>query len=414
MIPSPSSTVTPRDLLLEFYQLALTAVAGDGAVRGALGEDPAPERFRHLLAVGKAAAAMTRGALEVLGDRFRDALVVTKHGHGDPGLAADPRVYQLEAGHPVPDAASLAAGAAVLEYLEALPPGEPLLVLLSGGASAVLEAPAPGVDGELLLAANRWLLGSGLPIHPVNRVRRGLSRLKGGRMAATLGGRETLVLAVSDVPGDRLESIGSGPLVAAVDPPGWDDLDLPPWLRAALDHAPPPPDPAAFQAIRHRLVASNRTARAAVAAAARNRGLPVTVHEVLLEGDAATSGARVVADPRPGLQIWGGETTVRLPPVPGRGGRCQHLALAAALALDGRRDCWCLAAGTDGSDGPGEDAGALVDGDTVTRGRDAGRDPRVDLAAADAGTFLAASGDLVSTGPTGTNVMDLVLVFSAP
>jgi hydroxypyruvate reductase len=165
--------------------------------------------------------------------------------------------------------------------------------------------------------------------------------------------------------------------------------------------------------VRVALVATLDDARRAAADAARHLGLGARVHPELVAGEAVAAGARLAQALRqaaPGeVQIWGGETTVRLPPVPGRGGRCQTLALAAARALAGCDDVWLLAAGTDGSDGPGDDAGALVDGGTTARAALHGIDAAQALAAADAGTLLEASGDLMQTGPTGTNVMDLVL-----
>jgi hydroxypyruvate reductase len=258
-----------------------------------------------------------------------------------------------------------------------------------------------------------WLLASGLDIVHCNRVRRTLSQIKGGRLAALLFPRRVWVLAISDVPGDDPAVIGSGPL--ARDTAGADlPVDgLPPFIRKLLQHAPPPPAPGVFAGVETHIVATLAMAKRAAAQAARAAGYAVAEHAGFVAGDAVATGRRLaqaVRDADPGcVQVWGGETTVHLPRHPGRGGRNQSLALAAALELRGQPSAWLLAAGSDGSDGPGDDAGALVDGGSVQRAALHGFDASACLTRADAGSALAASGDLLSTGPTGTNVMDIML-----
>jgi glycerate 2-kinase len=399
----------PRSLLRGALEAGLAAVGGRRVVAGWLAAHPLSAGTR-LLALGKAAGAMAEGALEEAGGALDEALVVSKHGHPLPPLGRLPG-RTLSAGHPVPDADSLAAGQAVLDLLARAPAGAPFLVLLSGGASALVEASAPGVTLDTLLRVNRYLLGSGLPIDAVNRVRQRLSRLKGGRLGALLAGHPTRVLAISDVPGDDPRLIASGPFTA----PAADPLPpLPGWLEALCAEAPPAPTPAELAHVELHLVARLEDALAAAAQYGEDLGLATHRHRQPLAGDAAERGlalGRALRSAAPGLHLWGGETTVTLPEHPGRGGRNQHLALAAAMALEGSTDLCLLAAGSDGSDGPTADAGALVDGGTLARGRAGGLDPAACLAAADAGRFLDASGDLVTTGPTGTNVMDLVLAY---
>ncbi len=361
-----------------------------------------------VIALGKAACSMARGALDVLAERIARAYVVTKDGY-DESLPWP----CYTAGHPLPDERSLAAGTGLIEFIAALPQDAEVLVLLSGGASALVESTVPGVDLAQLRAANEWLLASGLDIAQCNRVRKSLSLIKGGRLAAFLAPRPVLCLAISDVPGDDPAIIASGPLVEDTQPSDADIPGLPDFLRQSLQHPPPRPDRNVFRAVRVDIIATLDQAKTAAATAARQLGYHVILHPTLVTGDAAAAGERLaqqlrVAEPRD-LHIWGGETTVRLPPSPGRGGRNQHLALAAALSLQGCPDVLLLAAATDGSDGPGEDAGALVDGESVARGALHGVDGLAALAAADAGTLLAASGDLIATGPTGTNVMDIML-----
>ncbi len=402
-------SVDPRQQLLALFQAALAAVNGRVRVRDVLHAHSLSGPV-YLIAMGKAACVMAQGAHEALGGNIRDALVVTKHGHGE--LLPWP---VLETGHPLPDAASLAAGGRLIEFVAAIPNDAQVLVLLSGGASALVEALPPGLGLAQLRDVNHWLLSAGLDIHAMNAIRKRLSLIKGGRLAQLLYPRKVLCLAISDVPGDDLRSIGSGPLVADEESAVPDVSGAPEALQVALAQAPPLPrsGDACFRNIEFRIVATLADAKRAATEAARKLGYRVVVHPEFIEGDAVETGARLareLLESEPGVvQVWGGETTVRLPHQPGRGGRNQSLALSAALALRDHRNAWFLAAGTDGSDGPTEDAGALVDGETVARGELHGLKADKSLAAADAGTFLEASGDLIHTGPTGTNVMDLML-----
>jgi hydroxypyruvate reductase len=396
----------PRHLLLEAYRSALVAVGGRDRVCRRLEGANFPDGV-YVVALGKAACAMAEGAHDALGGQIRDALVITKRGY------AQPLPWPvLEAGHPRPDAGSIDAGHALLAFIDRLPEAAEMLVLLSGGASALAEVLPDGVDLDALQRVNDWLLGSGLDIAAMNRIRKRLSLIKGGRLAQRLAPRRTLCLAISDVPGDDPRAIGSGPLTAD-DSPG--EVALPPWLAELLRAAPslPARGDACFERVSYEIIAGNRAAVAAAVAAVERLGMAAVAEPEFITGDAATVGARLAqslhAAAPATVHVWGGETTVRLPPRPGRGGRCQQLALAAALGLNGSTDIWLLAAGTDGSDGPTEDAGALVDGGTVARGALSGMEAGAALRAADAGSFLEASGDLVQTGPTGTNVMDLML-----
>jgi hydroxypyruvate reductase len=398
-----------RRQLLQIFQAAVDAVNGRTRVRAYL-ERQALAAPVYLIAAGKAACAMARGAQEVLGPGIVDALIVTKDGHAEtlPWPV-------LEAGHPVPDERSLAAGAALLRFVHALPLDARVLALWSGGASALVECLPPGVGLEQLRGINDWLLGQDLDIVEMNRLRKRLSLIKGGRLAALLAPRAVLCLAISDVPGDHPRHIGSGPLVSDESPTTTPRAVLPEFVRAALDAAPPMPraDDPCFANVRVEIVACLDDAKEAARAAAARDGFPVRVEGEFVAGDAVQAGARLaqaLLQERAGVvHVWGGETTVRLPPRPGRGGRNQSLALAAAHQLAGHGDAFFLAAGTDGTDGPTPDAGALVDGATIERGVAQGLDARTALARADAGTFLAASGDLIHTGATGTNVMDLML-----
>ena len=399
-----------RQQLLEIFRTAVSAVGGQACVSEYLRRH-SPANPIFLIAFGKAACAMARGAHETLGDRILGGLVITKRGSSEPLPWP-----VLEAGHPMPDESSLKAGERLIEFVKSIPQDAQVLVLLSGGASALVEALPSGLGLAQLRELNRWLLGAGLDIHAMNAIRKRISLLKGGRLAQLLYPRKVLCLAISDVSGDDPRSIGSGPLVVE---PEADTPQLsagaPEWLRTALQQAPPLPRPndACFRSVEFKIIARLDDAKRAAAETARKLGYKVKSHAEFIEGDAVETGeqlARGLLESEPGVvQMWGGETTVRLPPNPGRGGRNQSLALSAARVLKGRENVWLLSAGTDGSDGPTEDAGALVDGATVARGKLHGLDADVALAKADAGTFLEASGDLIHTGPTGTNVMDLML-----
>ncbi len=364
---------TLPDTLRQIWQAGVAAVRGGPAVAAALAGVDRPDA---IVAVGKAAADMAAAAA----DRYPGVpvLVVTKHGHGSADLPADATV--IEASHPMPDATSLAAGRALLDRVSAMPAGSHLLLLVSGGASALAEVPRDGVDLARLAAMNARLLASGLDIHAMNAERRRMSRIKGGGLLAAFGGAQATVLAISDVQGDDVGVIGSG---IGLVPPG-----------------------AAF-ASETRVVGSNRVARAAAAAEAARLGVVVLGDAEALYGDV-TAAAEVIAaalDGRPGLWIWGGEPTVVLPPDPGRGGRNQALAALVAERIAGRAGLAVLVAGTDGSDGPTAAAGGLVDGATWN---DSGA---AALVRADAGTWLETRGALFVTGPTGTNVMDLALAL---
>ncbi|MDX5374506.1 MAG: DUF4147 domain-containing protein [Gammaproteobacteria bacterium] len=395
----------PRDDLLAIFAAALAAVNGEAAVVRALADTPLAGRWR-VVAVGKAAAAMWRGARQSLGERLAAGLVITKSGHAE-GLTTGPGIEVIESDHPVPGAQSLAAGRRLLAFLGDAPPDARFLFLISGGASSLVEVLPEGLDAGWLARLNTWLLGSGLEIAAVNAVRRRASRIKGGGLLSWLAGREACCLLISDVPGDDPAVIGSGLLV----PGGPSPLPecLPDWIRDGL---PPPRRPDAASPVDCRIVADRRRALAAAATEAAARGYPVYRHETFLAGEAQAVGGRLAETLRQGpagVHLWAGETTVRLPARPGRGGRNQHLALAAAQRLAGEAGIWLLAVGTDGSDGPTGDAGALVDGQSMARMMLDGCDPVAALAGADAGPCLEAAGDLIRTGPTGTNVMDLVI-----
>lgn len=400
-----------REALTAIHAAAIAAVEGRAAVRHSLAEAPLDHEPWHVVALGKAAMAMAHGAADALGDQIVRALAITRVGYADSTLTERMPVQILTAPHPVPDARSLAAGEALVRFLDEAGDEARFLFLISGGSSSLVERLAGDADADALAELNQSLLAGGLDIGRMNRIRKAVSTIKGGRLANWLRGRRAEVLLISDVPGDDPAVIGSGLLAGDAAPIGQAEAAslLPQGLQLA--EPPPSPDDSRLATVFSRIVASNQLAMRAAAKAAREMGYAVRCSDAFLQGEATLLGAElaeaVLAGPS-GMTIWGGEPTVTLPERPGRGGRMQALALSAAQKL-ANTDALMLAAGTDGADGPGEDAGALVDGGTLERGANGGLDARECLVAADAGRFLAASGDLIQTGATGTNVMDLVI-----
>lgn len=386
-----------------------------------------PRAHLVVLAVGKPAAGMAAALERLAGERIDAGLAVTKDGHGAPLE----RIALREAAHPVPDARSQCAAREAIHLVQTAQREDVLVVLLSGGASSLLSDPAPGLTLADVAGTTTALLAAGVDIEGLNAVRKHLSAVAGGRLARRAACGRIEVLAISDVPGDRLDVIGSGPL--APDPTTYADaLDVldeaglrdrvPAAVRAHLEagargeveETPKPGDPDLAR-VRTTVLASNRSALEAVRAAVEREGRRAVVLEGGLRGEAREAGRRLaalagsLAGSRPVCLVAGGETTVHVRGG-GRGGRSQELALAAALELEGRAGAAILAAGTDGTDGPTDAAGAYADGETVARGRARGVDAQAALADNDAYTFFAAEGGLFRTGPTGTNVMDLALL----
>ncbi len=407
-----------RKNLLAIYQAAIDGVNGRYAVRRYLLSHSFDEAPCYLIAIGKAAASMAQGAFDQLGSRIDHALVITRYGYGDLLRVDDRSVELIEAGHPQPDGNSLRAGERLLTLLEEAPPDARFLFLISGGTSALVEVLPPSLSIEELQRINCWLLGSGLAIDEINQIRRALSLIKGGRLIPYLKGRKTLNLLMSDVPGDDPAVIGSGLLVAQENRCCQAVINkTPAWLRCHLE-VTGADEHVTTAVIETMIIAAAKDARSTATATAATLGYQVHCHNRFIDGDAVVAGQQLIAElnhSEPGMHIWSGETTVQLPETPGQGGRCQQLVLAAAQMMSAGRPLILLAAGSDGSDGGinqlEADAGALVDSGTIRRGELGGFDAEGALAQANAGAFLEASGDLISTGPTGANVMDLLIAY---
>ena len=389
----------------------------------------------RIVGAGKAAAAMAAAAEAILGDRIECGAINTKYGHALP-LA---RVETFEAGHPVPNEGGVAGARRQLALLAGLAPDALVLGLFSGGGSALLPAPAAGLTLAEKQETTRLLLACGATIDEINALRKHLSAIKGGLLARAAAPARVVALMLSDVIGDPLDTIASGPThpdattfgdcLAIVD--RYDlRCQLPAPVRQHLEagargerpETPKPGDPC-FARAESLVIGNSRLAIDAAAHKASALGYEVLVLTSRLQGEARHAAAALVAIAqettatdrpiaRPACFIAGGETTVTLRG-DGKGGRNQELALAAALQLDGWPAITLLSAGTDGTDGPTDAAGALADGQTLRRARTRGLDARAFLDRHDSYPFFAALDDLVITGPTGTNVMDLQIVLIA-
>jgi len=412
--------MSPREILRRLFDVAIAAADPALCVPPHLPPDDGGRLI--VIGAGKASAAMAR-AVEDHWSGPLDGLVVTRYGHGVPCE----RIEIVEAAHPVPDAAGEAAAARILGKISGLTATDRVLALISGGGSALLVAPAAGITLAEKRAITTALLRSGASIGEMNCVRKHLSAIKGGRLAAAAWPASVLTLAISDVPGDDAAVIASGPTIGdpttAVDALkvlDFHNIAIPEALRARLLsgelETPKPGDPRLANG-EFRLVASPR--QMLEAAATEAHALGVTP---LILGDAIEGEAREVAKVLAGMALScrahgypaqapcvllsGGETTVTLKADNGRGGRNSEFLLGLALALDGTPGIHALAADTDGIDGSEDNAGAFVAPDTLARARALGVDPRQRLAGNDAWGFFAALDDLLVTGPTRTNVND--------
>ncbi len=392
--------------------------------------------FDRIIAVGagKAGAPMAQALEEVLGERLTAGRVVVKDGHAAPTRV----VEMLEASHPVPDRRGVEAGAKLAELLAGADEHTLILCLLSGGGSALMVAPAPGISLNDKQRATSLLLACGADIAEINAVRKHLSTVKGGGLARLASPARVISLIVSDVVGDRLDVIASGPTVGdgstwaqvgdIFDRYGlWEKLPIPVRERARAGLAgqlPDTPKPGEqwFARVSNLVIASNRQALTAASEKARGLGYRPLILSSTIEGEtrevarvhaALAQEVRASGHPlaAPCCLISGGETTVTLGERPGKGGRNQEFALAAALDIAGLEGVLVVSAGSDGTDGPTDAAGAWADGQTVARAASRGLKARDFLARHDAYGFFAPLGDLIITGPTRTNVMDVRLVL---
>lgn len=410
----------PKSFLTSIFNAAVAAADPEKTIRNHL---PAKPKGRTIvIGAGKGSAQMA-AAFEKVWDGPIDGLVVTRYGYG----ARCERIEIIEAAHPVPDAAGLEASRRLLEKVHGLTADDLVVALISGGGSALLPSPAPGLTLADEIAVNEALLASGAPIAAMNTIRKHVSTIKGGRLAAAAHPARVVSLVVSDIPGDNPALVASGPTVpdtgsradalASIAAYG---MKLPASVMAHINSpaadAPRPDDPR-FAGNEVHLTASAGVSLEAAAAEARRQGIEAVILSDAIEGEAREVGgvhaaiAREVATrnrpfKKPVLILSGGETTVTLR-AKGKGGRNSEFLLAFAIGVDGVDGIHALAADTDGIDGSENNAGAFADGSTIARMRAAGVDAKAMLAGNNAWTAFNAVGDLFVPGPTGTNVNDL-------
>jgi hydroxypyruvate reductase len=420
-------SLDPRALLRQLYAVAVARALPGQMLASHL--PPPPKGRTVVLGAGKAGGAMVQ-ALEAAwpADAPLSGLVVTRYGHVPPGWRPR-RIELVEAAHPVPDASGLAASERMLALARGLGADDLVICLISGGGSALLSLPAPGLTLADKQAVNRALLNSGAAIGEMNCVRKHLSAVKGGRLAAACAPARVLTLTISDVPGDDPAIIASGPTVA--DATSCADalavcrryrIELPPAARAGLESGAfetPKPGDARFDGHELVMLATPQMSLDAAAEAARAQGLACHVLSDEIEGESRVVGgvhaalARAVARrgqpfAKPCVILSGGETTVTVDAgkLAGKGGRATEFLLGCALALQGEPGVFALAADTDGIDGVGPHAGALLTPTSLGRARALGLNPQALLDAHDSASFFAPLGDLLVPGPSFTNVND--------
>ena len=400
----------PNGIVESLWRTGVAAVNGEYVVRKALQEDGI-EDIDHLIAVGKAAQAMCQGADGFLSGQSR-GLLITKYNHINELDRLPKNIQVIESAHPVPDENSLFAGRQLLTFVESIPETESLVMLISGGASALAELLPANTGLDELRQVTQKLIADGYGIDRINQFRCRLSRIKGGRLLRNFRGRRVITYAISDVPNDDIRVIGSG--IGSNQPTPKDDFHIPESIRPILDKAGETRRSSAAATgfdYRGQVIASNSLARNAIAEQAVRQGYRVIVNQDLNRNQSSQEIgqiAKMMSDrlgnqDRQGVYIWGGEPIIHLPDHPGCGGRNQHLALLLARAVSGMDHVAVIVAGTDGTDGPTPYAGAIVDGETWSP------DAEQALENADSGTFLKHRDALFHCGPTGTNVMDLVI-----
>ncbi|MFT9377033.1 glycerate kinase type-2 family protein [Komagataeibacter saccharivorans] len=389
---------------------------------------PRPKGKTVVVGAGKGVAQLAH-ALERLWDGPLSGVVVTRYGYGIPCR----RIRVVEAGHPVPDQAGLDATGLLFAAVQGLEADDLVIALVCGGGSALLPAPAAGLGLQDEIALNEILLASGAPISVMNMIRKQVSRIKGGRLAAAAWPAQVVSLVVSDIPGDDPALVASGPTVP--DAAGVQDalaavrrygMTLPPAIMHSLNTATaqaPSPDDPRFQRNTVHVIASASLSLEAAARTAEREGIPAAILSDSVEGEARDVAqvhaaiAREIVQrnrpfTRPALLLSGGETTVTLKGH-GKGGRNSEFALSLAIGISGVEGIHALAADTDGIDGSEDNAGAFVDTFTATRLYQRGMDPASLLRRNDAWTAFSALGDLFVTGPTGTNVNDFRAILIA-
>ena len=396
----------------EIFLAGVDRVLGYNAVKKYLDENKIKGNF-NLVSIGKAGSSMALAALKHNDIKIKSGLVITKRDHLESDLKNYRHVKCLESDHPTPSLTSLECGTELVNFMSSKKDDESFLFLISGGGSSLVELMVDGFSLDELMDLTNALLSRGYNINDINAIRKHFSQIKGGKLASFLKSGKATVLTISDVPFDDPKIIASGPL-------SYDDIkiNLNSYENDIIDklNSVNPiscPDISTFTNIDTYIVAKLDDAKLACKAYGEKLNYETYLHEKFVEGDVnelAEYFFSYLSNCKKGLHIWGGESSVKLPKSPGRGGRNQQLALLMAEKIK-NKDIVFLSAGTDGTDGPTDDAGGLVDGNTISLGINNNLDLKAYIENADSGNYLEKTESLVTTGPTGTNVMDLILAI---
>ena len=404
--------MSDKNNIKEIFLAGVDRVLGYNAVIKYLEGNPISGNL-NLVSIGKAGSSMALAALDHPDIKINSGLVITKRDHLEEGLKKYSNVKCLESDHPTPSLTSLECGNELINFINSKTEKDEFLFLISGGGSSLVELMVDGFSLDELMILTEALLSRGYNINDINAIRKHFSQIKGGKLASFIKNRKTTVLAISDVPFDDPKIIASGPL-------SYDDLkinldsyedDIVDKLKSVKPISCP--DANKFSNIDTHVIAKLDDAKLACKVHGKKLNYDTYFHENFIEGDVndlADYFSDFLDNCEKGLHIWGGESSVQLPENPGRGGRNQQLALLMADKIK-NKDIIFLSAGTDGTDGPTNDAGGLVDGDTIIIGTSNNLDHKTYIKNADSGNYLEKSDSLVTTGPTGTNVMDLILAI---
>ena len=401
--------------LKDIFMAGVDRVLGYNAVNDYLNKNPIPGDL-NLISIGKAGSSMAKAALENKNIHISSGIIITKIDHLDQEIKNYKNIQCFESDHPSPSQKSIDCGNELIKYIEKKDNNAEFLFLLSGGGSSLVENLVDNFSIIELIELTSALLSRGYNINDINSVRKYFSKIKGGKLANYINGRKTTVLTISDVPYDDPKVIASGPLSYDDSKINYNKYEKD--IIEKLNKVKPIqcPDKDNFLNIQTNIIAKLDDAKLACKSYGEKLGYRAFLNEKFIEGDVkklANYFSEYLKDCPAGLHIWGGESSVQLPKSPGRGGRNQQLALFMAEKINNQNNIMFLSAGTDGTDGPTNDAGGIVDGKTVGVGKKSNLDSSDFLNNADAGNYLEKTDSLLTTGPTGTNVMDIILALKS-
>tara|TARA_S200000501_G_scaffold347774_1_gene362432 strand:- start:1403 stop:2623 length:1221 start_codon:yes stop_codon:yes gene_type:complete len=404
--------MSDKNNLIEIFLAGVDRVLGYNAVKKYLDENSISGNL-NLISIGKAGSSMALAALEHSSVKIKSGLVITKRKHLEIALDKYTNIECFESDHPTPSSTSLDCGLKLINFINSKKKDDEFLFLISGGGSSLVEYIIDGFSLSELMKITDALLSRGYNINDINAIRKHFSQIKGGKLASFLKNRKTTVLTISDVPNDDPKIIASGPL-------SYDDVKInldnyEDDITSKIKSVKPKkcPDINQFSNIDTHIIAKLDDAKSACKSHGEKLNYVTFLNEDFIEGDVnslANYFSDYLDNCEKGLHIWGGESSVNLPEKAGRGGRNQQLALLMAEKIK-NKDIVFLSAGTDGTDGPTNDAGGIVDGNTINNGGLSNLDHKKYLENADSGNYHEKMKSLVTTGPTGTNVMDLILAI---